>query len=382
MLRPKSLKDVIGQDHILSDGKIIHSIITNNTLTSLILFGPPGTGKTTLAEIIANSCGLPFFKLNATSATVKEIRKIGEAAITNGQKALIFVDEVHRFSSTQQDVLLPYVEEGHLVFVGATVSNPFHAVNGALISRAHIVELHPLTAKESLKVVGKGLNYYRSLGKELTISGDAAKHIINVSCGDARKILTIIQLVVELIGNGEITLEHAEVVAPSKYYRFNYDGTEHFDLASAYQGSIQASDANSAIYWLAKWLESGEDPRYIARRLMVSASEDAAGNPECIAAAHAAYTAACEIGRPECDIILAHATILTATAPRNKTAAMAIWAAVADVKKGYDVEVPLEMKDSHYPGAKQLGHGDYHDGSNPIRYVGVKKHYLHGLTRS
>lgn len=346
----------------------------------MILYGPPGTGKTTLAELVASSLELPFFKLNATSATVKELRKIGEAAADDKQ-AVIFVDEVHRFSSTQQDVLLPYTEDNRIIFIGATVSNPFHSISGALISRSHIIELLPLTEKESLAVILRGINYYKQNGKNISLESAAAKYITAVACGDARKILSILQLVVESSNIERLTLEQVKIVAPSKYYRFNHDGTEHFDLASAFQGSIQASDANSAIFWLAKWLESGEDPRYIARRLMVSASEDAAGNPECISAAHAAYTAACEIGRPECDIILAHATILTATSRRNKSAAMAIWAAIADVKKGYDVEVPLEMKDSHYPGAKQLGHGDYHDGSNPVRYVGVKKLYFHGLIK-
>jgi putative ATPase len=268
--------------------------------------------------------------------------------------------------------LLPFVENGWIILIGATTENPFHSINSALLSRSHIFELEPLQETDLARLVWKGA---KSLGVKITPG--AVKHIIRIACGDARKAINTLDFAVELSDGDEITQEDVSDIAPNKYMVFGKG--EHFDLASAYQGSIQASDADSAIYWLAKWLESGEDPRYIARRLMVSASEDAAGNPECAAVAHSAYIAAREIGRPECDIILAHATILAAKAPRNKGAANAIWAAVSDVRKGQAEWVPKEMKDSHYPGAKDLGHGQYHDGGEPLSYVGVNRKYVKGL---
>lgn len=194
-----------------------------------------------------------------------------------------------------------------------------------------------------------------------------------MSCGDARKVISFIEIAAELAKDGAIDADLAQEVAPSKYMALSED--MHFDLASAFQGSIQASDPDAAIYWLAKWLESGEDPRYIARRLLVSAAEDAYSNPICTAVAHAAYTAACEVGRPECDIVMAQATIMIATSDRDKTAAKAIWTAVADVKRGINLEVPRSMRDCHYPGAKELGNGAYHDGQRQTEYVGIDKIY-------
>ncbi len=368
-LRPKTVQDILGQPHLLSEDAPLRRLIESDKLFSIILFGPPGTGKTTIAEVIANTTASKFVHLNATSATVKAIRKEGQYAEKNDTKVVLFVDEIHRFSKTQQDVLLPFVENGWIILIGATTENPFHSINSALLSRSHIFELEPLLEADLARLVWKGAKALK-----IKISPKAIKHIIRISCGDARKAINTLDFAVELSDGEEITEEDISDIAPNKYMVFGKG--EHFDLASAYQGSIQASDADSAIYWLAKWLESGEDPRYIARRLMVSASEDAAGNPECAAVAHSAYIAAREIGRPECDIILAHATILTAKAPRNKSAANAIWAATSDVKKGRDEWVPKEMKDSHYPGAKELGHGQYHDGAEPLSYVGVNKKYV------
>lgn len=290
----------------------------------------------------------------------------------------ILVHNCHRFSKTQQDALLPYVADGDLIFIGATTENPYHSINSALISRSQMVcELEPLTTRDLLKVLKRGLDYYKNAGTPVHITRDAAMHIVTMANGDARKVLSILEVAVAVIEgeSTEITLEVAKAVSPSKYMVFGEQA--HFNMASAYQGSIQASDPDAAVYWLAKWLESGEDPRYIARRLLVSASEDAAGNPECAMVANNAYIAACEVGRPECDIILAHATVLTASAPRNKSAACAIWAAVKDVRDGVTLEVPKELRDSHYPGAKDLGHGSYHDGMNMGEYVGINRRYYY-----
>jgi putative ATPase len=286
---------------------------------------------------------------------------------------VIYLDEVHRLSTNQQDVLLPYVESGSLIFIGATTENPFHSVNSALLSRCLTFQLEPLGLKDLLKILVRGLDWYREKGKDVQVDTDAAKRMAALSCGDGRKILTILEMAVEVAEVNHITLETVNSVAPSKFMIFSQD--MHFDLASCFQGSIQASDADSAVYWLARWLESGEDPRYIARRLLVSAAEDGFSNPLCIAVAHAAYTSACEVGRPECDIVLSAATILVATAKRDKSAAMAIWSAVKDVRDNLDVLIPKEMKDCHYAGAAKLGHGAYKDGMNQDKYVGVNKKY-------
>ena len=375
VLRPKSFDEIAGQQHLFASGAMLRRMIEEDKLSSIILFGPAGTGKTTVAEIIALHTKSKFVKLNATSATVAAIRKEGKLADSLGKRVVMFVDEVHRFSRTQQDVLLPFVEDGTIILVGATTENPFHSINSALLSRSQIFELEHLSTKDIITLIIRGIKYYKSNNRDVKIDSDAIKHIALVSCGDARKAISILETVVECSPESRITLEIVKDLAPSKYMVFDNRSSTRFDHASAFQGSIQASDADSAIYWLAQWLESGEDPRYIARRLMVSASEDAAGRPEAAAVAHNAYVAACEIGRPECDIILAHATILTATANRDKSAAKAIWSAVADVKNQVDIWVPKEMKDSHYSGAKSLGHGAYHDGMRQQEYIGITKQY-------
>ena len=377
ILRPKALDDIIGQKHILGEGCLLRKLIENDQITSAIFYGPAGTGKTTVANVIANQTKSYFVRLNATSAKVAEIRKIAEVAkCSTSKKTIMFIDEIHRFSRAQADVLLPYIEDGDIIFIGATTENPFHSLASPLISRSQIFQFEPLSAKELGELVIDAIRHYRKSGKKVTIKHEAIRHIIRVSCGDGRKAISIVELVVDVLNSEMITLEMIKKVAPSKYVVFSED--EHFDLASWMQGAIQASDPDAAVFALAKWLESGEDPRYIARRILVSAAEDAYGDPICTAVAHAAYTAAKEIGRPECDIILSQAVCLIANSRRDKSAANAIWSAVADVRKKVDVCVPKTMKDAHYSGAKQLGQGDYKDGRNQEAYVGVNKKYFKG----
>jgi len=370
-IRPTHFDEVLGQDHIVSADSPFRKLAESNKLSSVIFYGQAGTGKTTIAEIIANCAELEFFKLNATSTTVKDIRKYAKKATDSGDSIVLFLDEIHRLSRTQIDVLLPFTEDGDIILIGATTENPFFTVHQSILSRSQIYELNPLSKADLVRALKRGIEY---LPNNVRLNPDAARHIVSVSAGDARKALSLLEISAEVADNGEITEEIVNGLAPSKYMVFGDD--VHYDLASAFQGSIQASDPNAAIYWLAKWLESGEDPRYIARRLLVAAAEDAFSNPMCTAVAHAAYTSACEIGRPECDIVLAQATIMVAKSDRDKTAAKAIWAAVSDIKSGLDLEVPKELKDCHYPGAKKLGHGKYQDGHDISEYVGISKKYL------
>ena len=374
-LRPQTLDEIVGQEHILGEGCTLRKIIENDTLGSIILYGPAGTGKTTIAEVIANSTSREFVRINATSASIKDIRKAGNDAVNHEEDVVVFVDEVHRFSKTQQDALLPFVEDGNIIFIGATTENPYFTINASLVSRSQMVyELFPLKPAQLFKVLQRGLDYYESEGRPITISKGAAKHVLSVASGDARKVLSLLEVAVSISEGGSVTEDDVRQLAPSKHMVFSEE--VHYDLASAYQGSIQASDPDAAIYWLAKWLESGEDPRYIARRLLVSAAEDAHSNPICTSIAHAAFTAAEKIGRPECDIVLAQATIYVAQSPRNKTAANAIWAAVSDVKKDIDIEIPMELRDCSYKSASKLGHGEFQEGHNIDKYVGVNKTYV------
>lgn len=371
IIRPKNLDEIIGQDKLLGTHGRLRGLILSDKLTSIILFGPPGTGKTTIASVIADTTKSKFIKLNATQASVKDIRKYGEEAVSSNSSTIIFVDECHRFSKTQTDALLPYTEYGHLIFIGATTENPYHSMGPALVSRMQMLcELEPLKRADLARLIKRGMDHLKK-SHEIKAERDAMEYIINAANGDGRKAISTLELCAE--SSHHISLDVVKSILPRKNLVLSTQS--HFDFASACQGSIQASDPDAAIYWLAKWLESGEDPRYIARRIMVSASEDACSSPNAAVAAHNAYIAACEIGRPECDIVLAHAVTAIASSPRDKSAAEAIWSAVKDVRHGENIEVPVQMRDSHYPGAKHLGHGSYHDGANPSQYVGINKRY-------
>lgn len=374
LLRPKTLDEVVGQRHLLAPDAPFRKMVEQDLVRSIVLYGPAGIGKSCLAQLIADKTKSNFLKLNATTLAVADIRKFMKQKT---ERKLLLIEEVYRLSRTQSDVLLPFIEEQGLSVVGSTTENPFCTLSSALVSRSQIFQLEPLADKDQAVLLKRGLDHYRSHGKpKLSIEAAAAKHIIRVSSGDGRKCLSILEMAVETNDSDVVNEKLVRAISPNKYMVFDSKGDSHFDYASAYQGSIQASDPDAAVYWLAKWLESGEDPRYIARRLMVSASEDAAGNPLAAAVALSAYISAKEIGRPECDIILSHATILTATSKRDKSAAKAIWVALKDVREDKDVWVPKEMRDCHYQGAEQLGQGSYHDGMNQSKYVGVNKQYF------
>lgn len=375
-IRPNAITDIVGQEHLLDPQSVFRKMIDADHLISSLYYGPAGTGKTTIASVIANKTKSKFVKLNATTATIKDIKTAGDAAKKSNTNTILFVDEISRFSKTQQEALLSYVEDGHLILIGALISNPYHCLSSSLLSRCHIFQFKPLSNLNIGQLIVKAIKHLKDETPQLSIDNEAIKHVINISNGDGRKAIALIEAAYSVIDeNNIITKEIVQELSPTKYVVFNDD--MHFDWASALQGSIQASDVDAAVYWLAVALESGEDPRYIARRIMVSASEDAADNPHAATIAHSAYVSACEIGRPECDIILSHAVIAIATSKRDKSAAKAIWAAVGDVKSKRILAVPPTMKDCHYPGAKELGHGSYKDGRNQEAYVGIGKKYYH-----
>jgi putative ATPase len=372
IIRPKTLDEVFGQQHLTGCTTPFRKLVDSGSVPSMILYGPPGTGKSTIAEIIG-SARPKFMKFNATTFNVGKFRK----TVVDG--AVVFFDELYRATAPQSDTLLPLIESGKITLIGATLENPFHSIRSALLSRCQIFVLEPLKQADIIKTIIRAIDYYKT---QFTchIDKEAAKYISVMAGGDARKAISIIEACMIASDDHSITMELAQAVAPSKYYRFTTD--DKYDWASMLQGAIQASDPDAAVWALAKSLESGEDPRYIARRICVSASEDAFSNPICAAVAHAAYNAACNIGRPECDIILSQAVILIAQSKRDKTAANAIWAACKDVRECVDVEVPKTMKDSHYPGAQELGCGAYCDGANQAAYMGINKKYVVPLLNS
>jgi len=377
---------IIGQKHLLSSGRPLRELIEKDKLPfGMIFFGPPGCTKTTLARVISEETDSHFVSMSATSHGINDIRKAAKGALDKlekeGKGTIIFMDEIHRMARNQQDVLLPLVEDGLITLIGATTSNPYFAINGALLSRSELFEFKPFNEKELIEMVSRAVKHYKKDGIQVGFKKGALNRLVKRSSGDARKLYNIVEAAVAICRNGsscEITAESIDQIAPRNHIIFDQSGEEHFDMASCVQGAIQASDANAAIYWLAKWIESGEDPLYICRRLMVSAAEDAAGNPLALTAAVAAFHAVERIGLPEGAIPMAYATIMIAESERNKRAAMAIWEAQADVRKGEQVLVPQQLKDCHYKSAAKLGRGSYKDGANQEEYpyYHIKKQYV------
>lgn len=353
MLRPKTLKDVIGQTHLLGEHGPIKKMADRNSLISTVLWGPPGTGKTTIVLALANDTKSCFIKLNATESTVKDLRKvISEAQERKPVNTILFVDELHRWNKSQQDVVLPVVEDGTIILFGATTENPKFAINSTILSRCIVLEAKPLNDKEMITLIQRVRSYYKSLGIKVAISQEAARMLINRSSGDARKCLTALQTCIEILAEGSnektVEEEHVTVAMPSKHMVFDAAGQDHFDLAHCFQEALQHSDGDSAIFWLAKWLSSGEEPAYICRRMLITAFEDCAANPTAAILAMAASYAAERTGMPECMIPMAMATIEIAKSDRDKTAYNAIKAAMHDVQNGTTVHVPEEMRAGTY----------------------------------
>ncbi|CAB0609817.1 replication-associated recombination protein A [Corynebacterium diphtheriae] len=359
-MRPQSLDEVVGQRHLLDSGKPLQRLIAGSGDASVILYGPPGTGKTTIASLISAGNGHEFVGLSALNSGVKEIREVIDQARRNlihGKRTVLFIDEVHRFSKTQQDALLAAVENRTVLLVAATTENPSFSVVAPLLSRSLILQLKPLTHNDIKTVLLHALQDKRGLDNRITISDEALEQLVLLSGGDARRSLTYLEAASESLADGEeLTPEIIRHNVDKAIVRYDRDGDQHYDVVSAFIKSMRGSDVDAALHYLARMIDAGEDPRFIARRLVIHASEDVGmADPQALSVAVAASQAVALIGMPEARINLAQATIHLATAPKSNAVITAIDAALADVKQGKTGPVPAHLRDGHYAGAKQLG---------------------------
>ncbi|WP_202080173.1 AAA family ATPase [Caldalkalibacillus salinus] len=368
-MRPQTLDEVTGQDHILGPGKLLRRSIEADQLSPMIFYGPPGTGKTTLAKVIANTTESTFEQLNAVTSGVADIRQVIKEAKERQDlyqmKTVLFIDEIHRFNKSQQDALLPYVEDGVIILIGATTESPMFEINSALLSRSRIFKLEPLTNNHIKAILQRALtDETRGLGSmNIHVNDDALAHLIHTADGDARNALNALELAAlttppDEEGSINITLAVAEESIQQKVLQYDKDGDQHYDVISAFIKSIRGSDPDAALYWLARMIYAGEDPRFIARRLYVHAAEDIGmADPRALQMAYAAAYAVDFVGMPEARIPLAQATVYLATAPKSNAVIKGIDDALRSVEKEQSGQVPKHLRDAHYKGAKDLGHG-------------------------
>lgn len=387
-MRPACFDEFVGQEHILGPGRLLRRAIESGKIGSVIFYGPPGTGKTSLANIIASATDSAFVQISAVASGVRDIRSIGQSARqrlrSRAQRTLLFVDEVHRFNKAQQDVLLPFVEEGILSLIGTTTHNPFFYISAALVSRSRLFEFHPLSDEEIEIILLRALSdSERGLGRYgANLTKPALEHIITVSDGDVRKALNALELAAVTTppcpdGVIEITLHVAEESIQKKAIVYDGDGDAHYDTISAFIKSMRGSDPDAALYWLAKMLYAGEDPRFIARRIVICAAEDVGNaDPQALILANAALQAAEFVGMPEAQLPLAQAVIYIATAPKSNSTMKAISKAMADVKQEKTEAVPEHLRDANYPGAKRLGHGEGYEYPHDHPSHIVEQEYL------
>lgn len=393
-MRPRTLDEFAGQQHFIGEGKLLRRILAADRLSSVIFYGPPGTGKTSLAELIATQTKSVFARLNAASAGVKELRALLDEArdrlATQEKRTLLFIDELHHFNRTQQDVMLPDVESGVVRLIGATTENPFFALVSPLISRSQVFEFKPIPPSEIRKVMERALgDFVRGLAsRKVTATDEALDFLADVSDGDVRRALTALEIAAMSVpAAGEINLEVAQESIQKKAVR--YDDDVHYDAASALIKSMRGSDPDAAVYWLARMLEAGEDPRFLARRIVIAASEDVGNaDPQALVVAQAAAQATLFVGMPECRIILSQAAIYVALAPKSNASYVAIDEALKDVREHAVLPVPAHLQDSHYKGAQKLGHGegyqyahDSKDGWVNQDYLGVDRSYYRPVER-
>jgi putative ATPase len=383
-MRPRTLDEFVGQQHFLGTGKLLRRLLAADRLGSLVFYGPPGSGKTALAHVIANQTQCRFVSLNATSSGAKEVRDVlKEAAAeleTNGRRTILFLDELHRFNKAQQDVLLPDVEAGTVTLIGATTQNPFFSINAPLLSRSTIFTFEPLSRDDIKTLLWRAIaDKERGLGNvTTTVDDEAIDFLAEVSDGDARRALQALEVgVLSSKPPVQVSLQVAQDSIQRKVLNFDPTGDTHYDVASAFIKSMRGSDPDAAIYWLARMLESGEDPRFIARRMVISASEDVGNaDPQALVVAVAALQSAEFVGLPECQLPLAQAVTYIACAPKSNAATVAIGAARKDVREGRTLPVPKHLRDASYYGAEQFGHGEDYKYSHDYEGGVVDQDYL------
>lgn len=387
-IRPEKLEEVVGQKHIIGKDKLLYRAIQADKISSIIFYGPPGTGKTTLARVIANTTSAAFKQINATAAGKKDMEEVVAEAKNNlgmyGKKTILFVDEIHRFNKGQQDYLLPFVEDGTLILIGATTENPYFEVNGALISRSVVFELKPLE-KEDIKEIIRRAVYDREKGMgslNAEIDSDALEFLADVSNGDARNALNAVELGVlttkpDKDGKIRITLKIAEQCIQKRVLRYDKTGDNHYDTISAFIKSMRGSDPDAAVYYLARMLYAGEDIKFIARRIMICASEDVGNaDPQAMVVAVSAAQAVERLGMPEARIVLSQAAVYVACAPKSNAAYLAIDKALEIVKNQKTYAVPAHLQDAHYKGAGELGHGTGYLYAHDYKNHYVRQQYL------
>lgn len=383
-MRPEKLSDFVGQERAVGAGSPLRRMIERDMLQSVLFYGPPGTGKTTLATVIANVTGNQFVSINAVSSGVPELRKLiskaQELQRSGMGRTIVFIDEIHRFNKAQQDVLLPYVENGTIVLIGATTENPFFEINSPLLSRMKVIRLEKLTPQHMQQIILRAIaDKERGFGGRFTIEEDALKILADFSAGDARSALNMLEQAEFMLpetGERKITIEVLRSVIGTAMQRYDKKGDQHYDIVSAFIKSMRGSDADAALHYLARMIEGGEDLRFIARRIVICAAEDVGlADPQALVIANAAAQAADFVGWPEAQIPLAEAVCYIANAPKSNASYMGIANARADVRKKNCGSVPKHLRDAHYPGAKELGHGiDY---KYPHSYGGwVQQQYL------
>lgn len=373
-LRPRSLDEVVGQPHLVAPGAPLRVLIESDRLSSVIFWGPAGTGKTTLAEVVALTTKSAFERMSAVSAGVKDIREVVDRAIErlgqHSRSTIVFVDEIHRFSTSQQDALLPSVESGIITLIGATTENPFFEINSPLRSRSTLFRLEPLDADAIRQLIDRGV-----AAEGVVAEAEAVALLVGRSAGDGRQALTALEVACALARPGVVTVDH--IHAALQVSALSYGRDDHYDVVSAFIKSIRGSNADAGLFWLARMLEAGDDPRFIARRLVILASEDVGmADPQALVIAVAAAQAVDHVGLPEAQLNLAQAVVYLATAPKSNSVATGIWSAREDIRRGVAVEVPAQFRDAHYMGAETLGHGTEYQHPHDDPRGWVEEEYL------